>query len=320
MSEIQENRSIGNFRGEFVKNKLINSLKKLLKPFGLLLANNKSKAGFVLLMGMIIFSIVGVFYTPYAPDAYLFKKSLGPSSSHLLGTTGYGQDVFSQLLGGAAPTLMVGFSVGILGTLISVFVGVLSGFASKRVNELINGIVNIFLVIPGVLLIMLFGAYFLGLHQNLGYLSTVLILVITGWAFGARTFRSVTLSVAKRDYILSSILVGERKLSIIFRQIIKSIMPVIVSNFFFTAMYGTMGLTFVEYLGVGNLNQVNWGTMLYWAINNEAYLVGEWWWILPPAILISVLMFAFILLNFGMDEIANPALRVFQTKKHRVKA
>jgi peptide/nickel transport system permease protein len=106
-------------------------------------------------------------------------------------------------------------------------------------------------------------------------------------------------------------------MNIIFRQIIKSIMPVIVSNFFFTAMYGTMGLTFVEYLGVGNLQQVNWGTMLYWAINNEAYLVGEWWWILPPAIMISILMFAFILLNFGMDQIANPSLRVFSKKRIR---
>jgi peptide/nickel transport system permease protein len=60
--------------------------------------------------------------------------------------------------------------------------------------------------------------------------------------------------------------------------------------------------------------------MLYWAINNEAYLVGEWWWILPPAILIAVLMFSFILLNFGMDEIANPALRVFKIKKNKVKS
>ncbi len=320
MSNIQETKSNDNLILGLKGSRYIGILLKIFKPIGMLLQNNKSKAGFMLLLSIVVFAIVGIFYTPFPPNAYLFKNSLPPSYSHLLGTTGYGQDVFSQLIGGAAPTLMIGFSVGILGTLISVFVGVLSGFASKAVNEVINAIVNVFLVIPGVLLIMLFGAYFLGIHQNLGYFPTILILVVTGWAFGARTFRSVTLSVAKRDYILSSILIGEKRLSIIFRQIIKSIMPVIVSNFFFTAMYGTMGLTFVEYLGVGNLQQVNWGTMLYWAINNEAYLVGEWWWILPPAILISVLMFAFILLNFGMDEIANPALRVFKVKKEKVKS
>lgn len=305
------------FASRINKKGILSLIKKILDPLAILLQNNKAKVGFTMLIAMVVFAIVGIFYTPYSPNAYLFAKSLGPSSDHLLGTTVYGQDVFSQLLGGAAPTLMIGFSVGIIGTLISVSVGVFSGFASKRVNEAINAVVNVFLVIPGVLLIMLFGSYFLGMHQNLGYLPTIIILVVTGWAFGARTFRSVTLSVGKRDFILSSILIGENRINIIFRQIIKSIMPVIVSNFFFTAMYGTMGLTFVEYLGVGNLQQVNWGTMLYWAINNEAYLVGEWWWIIPPAIMISMLMFAFILLNFGMDQIANPSLRVFARKKSK---
>lgn len=315
VNKLEDIKGETEFSRKIYKNRIFPLLKKTLSPLTILLQNGKAKAGFILLIAMVVFAVVGIFYTPYPPNAYLFARSLRPSAAHLLGTTVYGQDVFSQLLGGAAPTLMIGFSVGILGTLISVFVGVLSGFASKRVNEAINAVVNVFLVVPGVLLIMLFGSYFLGMHQNLGYLPTIIILVVTGWAFGARTFRSVTLSVGKRDFILSSILIGENRINIIFRQIIKSIMPVIVSNFFFTAMYGTMGLTFVEYLGVGNLQQVNWGTMLYWAINNEAYLVGEWWWILPPAIMISMLMFAFILLNFGMDQIANPSLRVFAKRK-----
>ena len=282
---------------------------------GMLLRNNKARVGFTILVLLILFAVTGLFFSPYPPNAYLFAKSLPPNDVNILGTTGYGQDVFSQLIAGAAPTLLVAFSVGLLGTLISLAVGILSGFSGKKVNSIINAVVNIFLVVPGVLLIMLFGTYFLGIHRNLGYLSTIIILIVTGWAFGARTFRSITLSISKREYVLSSILIGESRVSIIFRQITRAIMPVVVSNFFFTAMYGTMGLTFVEYLGVGNLEQVNWGTMLYWAINNEAYLTGQWWWILPPSIMISFLMFAFILLNFGLDEIANPSLRVYGKKK-----
>lgn len=287
------------------------------KPLILLLNNNKAKVGFGILVGLVILSVIGIFVTPYNPNSDAFARGQPPTSAHLLGTTIYGQDVLSQLLAGAGPTLMVGFVVGILGTLVSVVVGVASGFASERMNAVINSIVNIFLVIPGILLIMLFGTFFLGIHQSLGYLPIITILVITGWAFGARTFRSVTMSVSKRDFILSSVLIGESRFSIIFRQIIRAIFPVIVSNFFFTAMYGTMGLTFVEYLGVGNLLQINWGTMLYWAINNEAYLTGLWWWILPPSIMISVLMFSFTLLNFGMDEVANPSLRRFKPARRK---
>jgi peptide/nickel transport system permease protein len=290
---------------------------KTAKPIKILLVNNKSKAGFILLASLIIFGILGQFFAPYNPNRYEFAIGLPPSYAHLLGTTAYGQDVFSQLFYGAAPTLMVGFAVGILGTFISIAVGISAGFASERVNAFVTGIINIFLIIPGILLIMLLGSFFMGLHQSLGYLPTILILIITGWAFGARTLRSITLSIAKRDFILSSILVGESRISIIFRQIIRAIFPVVISNFFFTSMYGTMGLTFVEYLGVGNLMQVNWGTMLYWAINNEAYLTGMWWWILPPSFMISILMFSFILLNFGMDEIGNPSLRRFNSKKNK---
>ncbi len=303
------------------KNSTVNGISfkfnKIIKPLKILLTNNKAKVGFIILTGMMVFGVLGQFLAPYNPNRYEFVRSMPPSYSHLLGTTVYGQDVFSQLFYGAAPTLLVGFSVGIIGTFISIFVGISAGFASERVNNIVTGIINIFLIIPGVLLIMLFGSYFLGIHQSLGYLPTILILVITGWAFGARTFRSITLSIAKRDFILSSMLIGESRLSIIFRQIIRAIFPVIISNFFFTAMYGTMGLTFVEYLGVGNLLQVNWGTMLYWAINNEAYLTGLWWWILPPSFMISILMFSFILLNFGMDEIGNPSLRRFNSKKNK---
>lgn len=296
------------------------NLSALFKPLALLLNNNKAKVGFGILVALIVLSVAGLFVSPYNPNADIFATGQPPSSSHLLGTTSYGQDVFSQLLVGAGPTLMVGLVVGVLGTLISVVVGVASGFASDRVNGIINSVVNIFLIVPGILLIMLFGTFFLGIHQSLGYLPIIIILVITGWAFGARTFRSVTMSVGKRDFILSSILIGESRMSIIFRQIIRSIFPIIVSNFFFTAMYGTMGLTFVEYLGVGNLLQINWGTMLYWAINNEAYLTGLWWWILPPSIMISVLMFSFTLLNFGMDEVANPSLRRFKPVKDKPKS
>ncbi|CAC12448.1 oligopeptide transport system, permease protein appC related protein [Thermoplasma acidophilum] len=312
-----------NFVRNRTKNNLLGRLTGRIISFensmGIVLKNSKSKAGFILLVSIVIFSIIGIFYRPYNPEAYLFAKALPPNSVNILGTTGYGQDVFSQLIAGAAPTLMIAFSVGIAGTLISVFVGLLAGFSSPAVNGAINAIISIFLVVPGVLLIMLFGTYFLGIHQSLGYLPTIIILVITGWAFGARTFRSITLSIAKRDYILSSLLIGESRLSIIFRQIMRAIMPVVVSNFFFTSMYGAMGLTFVEYLGVGNIEQVNWGTMLYWAINNEAYLTGQWWWILPPSIMISLLMFSFILLNFGLDEMANPSLRVYQKKRRAVK-
>ena len=114
----------------------------MVKPLKILLINTKSKAGFILLVSLIIFGILGQFFTPYNPNRYEFTGGLGPSYAHLLGTTIYGQDVFSQLFYGAAPTLMVGFAVGIIGTSISIIVGISAGFASERVNAFITGLIK----------------------------------------------------------------------------------------------------------------------------------------------------------------------------------
>ena len=265
----------------------------------------------VILIAYIFIGIFGGLLSPYSPTAYEFVANLPPSLAHPLGTTAYGQDIFSQILTGIGPTLVVGFLTGIIATGISVLAGLSAGFSSEGVSSAINAVTNVFLVIPGIVIIMLFGAFFLGDHTSLGYIAMIAILSLTGWAWGARTLRSQALSTAKNDFITSSLLIGEKRLSIIFRQIIRAMLPIIVSNFFFTAIYGVMGLAFVEYLGVGNLLEVNLGTTLYWAINNQAYITGEWWWILPPSILISLLMFTFVLINFGVDEVSNPSLRKY---------
>lgn len=278
---------------------------------GLLWNNKKSRIGAIILLIYAFIGIFGRVLSPYNPSKYLFAPNLPPSPAHLLGTTAYGQDVFSQILTGIGPTVAVGILTGIIATAISVVAGISAGFSSARVSAAINAVTNVFLVIPGILIIMLFGAFFLGDHKTLGYIAMVLILSLTGWAWGARTLRSQTLSTAKSDFITSSLLIGEKRMSIIFRQIIRALFPIIMSNFFFTAIYGVMGLAFVEYLGVGNLLEVNLGTTLFWAINNQAYITGAWWWILPPGFLISLLMFAFVLINFGVDEISNPSLRKY---------
>jgi len=131
--------------------------------------------------------------------------------------------------------------------------------------------------------------------------------------------RSLVLSLRRREYILSSDLIGESKLSIIFNQIIPNNLPFIASNFFFTAIYGIAGFTFIYYFGLGSLTQVNWGTMLYWSLGGEAYLRGLWWWYIPPGLMIGLVAFSFALINIGIDRVANPRLRIWDVKKYMKK-
>ncbi|MCH4816265.1 MAG: ABC transporter permease [Saccharolobus sp.] len=277
-----------------------------------------ARLGIYILIGIIIFSIIGIFYTPYNPNYTGFPRDLPPSPQHLLGTDDYGHDVFSQLLVGGFPVIGVGFAVGLIGTLISILVGITAGlYAETILDRVLSAITQIFLIIPGILIIELIGAYLGAIQFKLGYTVVLFALASTGWAWGSRVMRSLVLSLRRREYILSSELIGESKIGTIFRQIIPNNLPFIASNFFFTAIYGITGFTFIYYFGLGSLTQVNWGTMLYWSLGGEAYLRGLWWWYIPPGFMIGLVAFSFALINIGIDRVANPRLRVWDIKKYK---
>ncbi|ACP39042.1 ABC transporter permease [Saccharolobus islandicus] len=279
-----------------------------------------SRVGFYILLGIIVFSLIGIFYTPYNPSATNFPRDLPPSPQHLLGTDDYGHDIFSQLLVGGFPVIGVGFAVGLIGTLIAILIGITAGlYAETMIDRVLSAITQIFLIIPGILIIELIGAYLGAVQFKLGYITILFALSLTGWAWGARVLRSLVLSLRRREYILSSDLIGESKLSIIFNQIIPNNLPFIASNFFFTAIYGIAGFTFIYYFGLGSLTQVNWGTMLYWSLGGEAYLRGLWWWYIPPGLMIGLVAFSFALINIGIDRVANPRLRIWDVKKYMKK-
>ena len=87
-----------------------------------------------------------------------------------------------------------------------------------------------------------------------------------------------------------------------------------------TVIYAILAETGLEFLGLGDITNTSWGIMLYWAGNNDALLLGAWWWILPPGLCIAILGAGLAFINFGIDEIANPRLRKESKPKRARKA
>lgn len=295
------------------ENSIINLLKEVfsMKIF----KNTKSKVGFSILIAYILLALIGPLFEPYNPSNSSFVINLAPSINHIFGTNAYGEDLFSRFLAGAAPTIGIGLTVGLISTLISILVGLSAGLIGGKVDKILDGLSYVFIIIPGIMIIIIIGSLFIGIGITFSYAGIFIALALTGWAWGARVLRSQTKSLATRNFIKSSRLVGESSLSIVFRQVIRNLFPLIVSNFFFASMYGVLGLTWIEFFGLGNVDSINWGTMLYWAISNEAYLSGEWWWYVPVSLAIGGLALSFSLLNSGFDEVANPSLKSFSPKK-----
>ena len=275
-------------------------------------SNRKATAGFVLLL---IFCFLAAFPGLIAhdnPSAEIYMPTLGPSSAHLLGTTQYGQDIFAQLIYSTRESLVIAVAAGGLATVLSVLVGVTSAYVGGLVDDGFSLVTDIFLVIPAFPLIVVIAAY----AKNGGDTILIAVLVVTGWAYGARQLRVQALSLRNRDFLIAARLRGERRWRIIVSEILPTMTSLIVAIFLATTVYAIVAAAALQFVGLGNPNTLSWGTMLYWAQNDEALQAGSPLWAIMPGICIAILGAAFALLNYAFDEVSNPALRPVKRKRH----
>jgi peptide/nickel transport system permease protein len=277
----------------------------LNRLFSAVRSNRKASAGFILLVLVTILAAVPGLIAHDPPRAEIYGRSLGPSSAHLFGTTVYGQDIFSQFVWGARETLIIAVVSGVLSTALSVTMGVSAAYLGGMADNTLNLITDTLLVFPSFPLLLIIAAYL----PNSGVVVLIAILVITGYAYGARQLRAQALSLRNRDYLEAARVRGERRAYIIAVEIIPNMTPLIVAAFLGTAVYNVLFSAGLQFIGFGNPNSVSWGTMLYWAQNNEALAIGQYLWALMPGLGIAILGAAFALLNYAFDEIGNPALR-----------
>ncbi|MGO9082976.1 MAG: ABC transporter permease [Streptosporangiaceae bacterium] len=274
-------------------------------------ANRKATVGTVLL---VLFTLVALFPGVIAhdnPSATIYPRSLGPSSAHLFGTTALGQDIFAQAVYGTQQVLIIAIGVGLLSTGIAVLIGVAAAYLGGLWDGGLNLLTDVLLVIPLFPLLIVIATYV----QNAGTLVLVIVLTVTGWSYTARQLRAQALSLRNRDFLQAARVRGERRLYIVVVEIIPTMTSLIVACFLTNALYAVIFGSSLQFIGLGDPNSVSWGTMLYWAENNEALQTGQYLWAIVPGVLIVALGAAFALLNYAFDEIGNPALRPVRRKR-----
>ncbi len=267
----------------------------------------KAKVGVVIIGIFLFLAIAGPYLNPDNPSYMSSVKDVAqpPSWSHLLGTTIFGQDVLSQLLVGIRPTVVIGLTAGVIATFLSVVVGVSAGFLGGYADEGLSLLSNVFLVLPALpLLVVIFGYL-----PNAGNLDTALVLSILGWPWGARVIRAQTMSLRSRDFVAASRETGERAWRIIFFELLPNEVSLIAASFVGTVLYAVLTSVALTFLGLGDLSAWSLGSMLYWVQNQNAIIVGTWWWYLPPGLAVAIFSMGLVLLNFGLDEFGNPRLR-----------
>ena len=169
------------------------------------------------------------------------------------------------------------------------------------------------LVLPIFPLIIVIAAY----RKNSGLFTLIVVLGVLGWSYGARQLRSQALSLRTRDFLESARVRGERKPYVILFEILPTMTSLIVATFLGSALYAVLTAAGLQFIGLGDPNSQSWGTMLYWAQNNEALFAGMPLWAIAPGVCIALLGAAFALLNYAFDEISSPALRVRKLDRAR---
>jgi peptide/nickel transport system permease protein len=263
--------------------------------------------GFFVLLG-----IIGPFFT-VSPNMLSQTELAAPSLQHWLGTTQIGQDVFAQLVVSTRTSLLIGVGAGLLATIISVVVGISGGYAGGVLDEALSLLSNVVLVIPTLPLIIVIIA---DVKSN-GLGPLIVVIALTSWAAAARVLRAQTLSVRNREYVLAARAAGERWWRIVFVEIMPNELPIIVSNFIFGMIFAVLTQAALAFIGLGDPTLLTWGNMLNLAYSNQALSVGAWWWFIPPGLCIALFGMGLALINFSLDELLNPRLRVFRPARVR---
>jgi peptide/nickel transport system permease protein len=269
-------------------------------------------AGTCIVGVFLLIAIIGPFFVA-DPNALSHTQLAPPSLSHWLGTTQIGQDVFAQLVVSTRASLEIGIAAGFLATVVSVIVGISGGYAGGLVDEALSLLSNVVLVIPTLPLVIVI----LADVKASGLLPLIVIIALTSWAAAARVLRAQTLSVRNREYVLAARASGERAWRIVFVEILPNELPIIVSNFIFAVIFAILTQAALAFIGLGDPTLLTWGNMLNIAYNDEALSVGAGWWPIPPGACIALFGMGLALINFSLDELLNPRLRVYRPAKSR---
>ena len=269
-----------------------------------LLRSQKARIGFGIVMLFVLASLFAPMVAPGDPKKFMGSINKPPSAQFILGTNPQGKDVFRQLVWGGRISLIIGFASAFLMTLIAMIIGMIAGYYRGVVDDILNFLMNLFLVIPGLPLLVLLSAYL-----KPGTATIIFSLAITGWAYNARIVRAQTMSLREKDFVAAAVVSGEPGLKVIFVHILPNMVNIIVGGFIGAVIYGIMASTGLAFLGLASTQDVTWGTNLFWAQNGGALMIGAWWAFMPSGMAVALVAFGLALINYGMDEITNPRLQ-----------
>lgn len=260
----------------------------------------------------VVFLFVAIFADQLAthdPTRILYRpngrvaSNIPPFTTHILGTTNLGRDIYSQLIFGARSALFVGISAAFAVVLVGTLVGLVAGFFRGVADMLLMRVADIALGIPFLPFVIVLASF---LEPSMWNVVIGMGLVV--WPSTARVIRSQVLTLRERTFVEAARVTGSSQFRILFVHIAPNVLPL-------SFVYGSIAIGWailteasISFLGFGG-DTVSWGSMLQQAYVSQALSRGWYHWFVPPGLCIILVVVAGFFVSRGFEEVLFPRLR-----------
>ena len=227
---------------------------------------------------------------------------------HVLGVDGAGRDVFSQLLASTRPSFTVAIAAALATAVISTLLGALGAYFRGPVDAIFSNISDALLLIPVPIVMVLIGGQY---YDQLSALEFGLLYgLLAGASSAAIVMRSHAITIMNSPYIEAARVSGSGPWHIITRHLIPHMLPLVAVHMMVTVTGGVVAHGFVTFLGLSSGQRLNWGSMIYNAINSIGFRADiQWISIMVPTLCLSLFAAAFYFVGRGLQDVSDPRLR-----------
>lgn len=293
--------------GQALKSPGSNGLGAGARGWGYARRNKTLVFGVLLLLGLLLFAVVGAaIYDTSKASPLSGPAARPPSAEYPLGTDQQGRDMLAAMIAGTPLTLRIGLIAGVIGTLIGTVLAFVAGYYRGPVDSVIRTMVDVGLTVPGLVILIIIA---ISVKGNMSVDQVALVVASTAWLWPARSMRSQVLSMRERTYVQVARLSGMSGVEVIFREMMPNLIPFIAASLVNSVSQAVLASIGLEALGLGAIDTPTLGMTIYWAIYNSALLHGAWWVWAPAIVVILVLFMGLFLLSIGLDTVTNPRLR-----------
>ncbi len=284
-------------------------LAALGRAFGLIRRDPFATAGILIYAVFLFIAVFADQLATHDPSAILYRpngrvaSNIPPFTTHVLGTTNLGRDIYSQLIFGARSALIVGISAALAVVLVGTLVGLVAGFFRGIVDMLLMRVADIALGIPFLPFVIVISSF---LEPSMWNVVMGMGLVV--WPSTARVIRSQVLTLRERTFVEAARVTGSSQFRILFVHIAPNVLPL-------SFVYGSIAIGWailteasISFLGFGG-DTVSWGSMLQNAYVSQALSRGWYHWFVPPGICIILVVVAGFFVSRGFEEVLFPRLR-----------